>query len=244
MMSNQFDQMGEIYEKTSVGDFRAYMEIPSVFTYLDNLQGKKVFDFGCGTGIYSRLLKQAGASEVYGYDVSEGMLSVAKEIEDKNPLGIHYINELSDALAGQFDIVLGVYVMPYASHVDGLNGMALSMANLLKPGGQLLTLPMHPDTATDDAYYRPYGFGISPIDNDGRTEGGIYALRITGTDDKILAHWWSYTALQHSLTQAGFGIATWHAPIVSPEDQQKVSPQFWRPYLNQPHAAIVSARLE
>lgn len=243
-MSNQFDQMGAIYESSFFYDFRAYMEIPSVFSYLDNVQGKKVFDFGCGTGLYSRLLKQAGAAEVYGYDVSDGMLALAKESEQKDPLGIHYLNHIDDALTGQFDIVLGVYVMPYAGTFDDLNAMAHTMAKLLKPNGQLLTLPMHPDIATDDSYYRPYGFGLSPLNNDGRSEGGTYTLNINGTDEKIVAHWWSYAALQYSLSQAGFGTAEWHAPIISPEGQEKVAAQFWQAYLTQPHAAILSARLQ
>lgn len=42
----------------------------------------------------------------------------------------------------------------------------------------------------------------------------------------------------------GFGTAAWHSPLVSPEGQQKVPAQFWQSYLNQPHAAIVGARLE
>ena len=73
-------------------------------------------DLGCGEGIYARKFKQKGAGRVVAADISEGMLTLAKEQEAKEPLGIEYI--LSDmqelGQVGSFDLVTAAYSLNHA----------------------------------------------------------------------------------------------------------------------------------
>ncbi len=241
-MDSQFDRMGDFYEAFSLGTFRTQMEIPSVFHYLGKVQGKAILDFGCGTGVYSRLLKQAGATRVCGFDISAGMLQHARDIEQANPLGIDYVSTLAGDLERQFDIVLAVYVMPYAVTRQALDEMAQHMARVLKPGGQLLTLPLHPRCATAPDYYSSYGFRLFPRDGDGRRDGNVYTLDLY-QDDLIEAVWWSWEALQQSLLQAGFRSIVLFPPIVRQEALMGPGERFWAPYLTTPHAALLDCRL-
>lgn len=48
--------------------------LKQTFGYLKNLEGKKVFDAGCGPGVYLRKALDADASKVTGFDISPRML--------------------------------------------------------------------------------------------------------------------------------------------------------------------------
>lgn len=50
--------------------------------YMDgNINGKKVFDFGCGTGIFSLGAALLGAKSVKGFDLDEKAIEIAKKNE-------------------------------------------------------------------------------------------------------------------------------------------------------------------
>lgn len=57
--------------------------------------GKKVADIGCGSGYGCEMIKNAGASEVYGYDISESSIKFAKS---------KYGNMANFAVAGITDL--------------------------------------------------------------------------------------------------------------------------------------------
>jgi len=58
--------------------FNEMLEMPAMFELLGNVKGKKVLDFGCGSGIYAKILTKKGAI-VKGFDISEEMLKIAKK---------------------------------------------------------------------------------------------------------------------------------------------------------------------
>ena len=81
------------------------------------LAGKRVLDLACGFGFYTRLLKQHGAAEVIGIDISPEMVRLGREQEQAEPLGVTY--QVSDATAlpalGAFDLVTAIYLLNYAT---------------------------------------------------------------------------------------------------------------------------------
>ncbi|WP_261119966.1 class I SAM-dependent methyltransferase [Serratia ficaria] len=130
----QFDSLAPLYEDMANWPFRKEIEIPAVLTRLGDLCGLRILDFGCGSGHYSRLLKAKGAERVVGYDVAGGMLHYALEREAQERRGIEYASDLR-GFESQFDLVLGVYVLPYAATRAQLSAMVRSMVALLRPGG-------------------------------------------------------------------------------------------------------------
>jgi ubiquinone/menaquinone biosynthesis C-methylase UbiE len=90
--------------------YNEHLEMPATLKLIGNIKGKKVLDFGCGTGIYTKILKEKGAN-VKGFDISDSMLKIAKEyckgVEFKKGTGnkIPY-NE-------KFDIILASLVIDY-----------------------------------------------------------------------------------------------------------------------------------
>ncbi|MDG2305017.1 MAG: class I SAM-dependent methyltransferase [Candidatus Binatia bacterium] len=54
------------------------------------LAGRTVLDLACGTGFYTRRLKERGASSVLGVDLSREVIEVARRHEGENPVGVSY----------------------------------------------------------------------------------------------------------------------------------------------------------
>jgi 2-polyprenyl-3-methyl-5-hydroxy-6-metoxy-1,4-benzoquinol methylase len=52
------------------------------------LEGTRVLDLACGFGFYTRLLKQEGAAQVVGVDLSPEMIRLARANEQAEPLGV------------------------------------------------------------------------------------------------------------------------------------------------------------
>jgi ubiquinone/menaquinone biosynthesis C-methylase UbiE len=55
-----------------------FLEKPSMYSKLPDLNGKSVLCVGCGSGEECEHLKQLGAKRVVGIDISEGLIKIAK----------------------------------------------------------------------------------------------------------------------------------------------------------------------
>ncbi|MFE4175268.1 class I SAM-dependent methyltransferase [Streptomyces sp. NPDC056909] len=240
----QFDELAEIYEEFSRLPFRRELEFPSVLGVLGDLSGLRVLDLGCGSGVYSRTLARCGAGRVVGLDDSGGMIEHARVRESAEPLGVSYVGgPLPAALAGGFDVVLGVYVLPYATTYAELTGLCRTAADALRPGGRFVTLPIHPGVHHDPGHYERYGFrlttGRSPEDG----SSVDLELRFAAYETHVTARYWSATTLERALRETGFGPVRWRPHRLSPSAAAG-PPDFWQPYLSTPHAAILDTRKE
>ncbi|MFY1832361.1 class I SAM-dependent methyltransferase [Myxococcus fulvus] len=240
---SQFDELGGLYEDVADWPFRRDIELPAVLHSLGDLTQSDVLDFGCGAGLYSRLLVERGARRVVGHDTSEGMLRDARRREAKEPRGIEYVSQLTPALAHQFDVVLSVYVLPYVATRDGLQQMCVSMARMLRPGGRLLALPLHPDHAPHPDYYAAYGLRL--VSDAPHVEGRPVRLelRARGVEADVSAYYWSRGALEEALRSAGFGPVFWANPWPPGLARVEDAPPALHAYLRRPHAAMLDCRL-
>lgn len=246
-MQSQFDDLADLYEGMAAWPFRRHLEIPNVLATLGDLEGRDVLDFGCGNGMYSRWLEERGARSVVGYDVSDGMLEYARAWERDSPRGITFTSELTDDLEGRFDLVLAVYVLPYATTRDELLHMCAQMARPLRPGGRLVALPVHPDYDRVPSYYERYGFRLTPIGPD--EDGGRVRLDLfdpskdgAGDEDTVTAYVWNKESIDAAMHAAGFQLVQWidHAQVRSPEADAQAD--LLRGYWEKPHAAILNCR--
>ncbi|MDC9590385.1 methyltransferase domain-containing protein [Xenorhabdus sp. XENO-10] len=230
-----FDKYAALYERMTSWPYRKELELPTLEKLLGDLSGLNVLDFGCGPGVISRWLNERGAKRIVGHDISEGMLNYARRREEKESLGIHYISKINEDYNVYFDIVLAVYVIPYAANYKDLMAMSQTMARVLKPGGRLLTLPIHPDFNSDPEYYRPFGFRL--IEEQPRTDGSSLRLHICQPpyDINIQAYYWSRPTLENVLQQIGFQTVNWKPLNVS---ANPLIPNL-SSYVQCPHAAIL-----
>ncbi|MFI0780983.1 class I SAM-dependent methyltransferase [Streptomyces sp. NPDC021212] len=142
MTVQQYDEIGEAYEGFKTLPLARYSEVPSFLGMLGPLAGRSVLDLACGTGFYSRSIKRLGAADVLGVDISGEMVAAARDIEERDPLGIRY--EVLDAaqlpLPEQaFDAATAVYLLNYADDEETLfrmcRGVHRSLADALGRAG-------------------------------------------------------------------------------------------------------------
>lgn len=117
-------------------------EKPALFAILPSLEGKRVLDLGCGYGENCKTFSQMGAEYVLGIDISEKMLSVAKE---QNALpNIEFkrmsMNNLAE-LDAKFDVVVSSLAFHY---IEDFSALICAIKNLLNDGGILLFSQEHP----------------------------------------------------------------------------------------------------
>lgn len=99
------------------------------------VRGKRVLDLACGAGYGSALLKDAGASEVVGVDVSAECVRYARQ-RYLQP-GIEFLegDGMTFASAGGCDVIVSLETI---EHVPDANGFVAHLASLLVPGGILV----------------------------------------------------------------------------------------------------------
>ena len=99
------------------------------------LNAKNVLDVGCGGGILSEAMAQAGAT-VVGIDATQKAITAAEEHLKVSKLNIKYHCERVESLAAQkpetYDIIT---CMEMLEHVPQPEAIINSCATLLKPGG-------------------------------------------------------------------------------------------------------------
>jgi 2-polyprenyl-6-hydroxyphenyl methylase/3-demethylubiquinone-9 3-methyltransferase len=123
------------------GDFRPLHEINPlrldwIRQYAD-LGGRNVVDIGCGGGILTESMAEAGAT-VTGIDMAEAPLAVARLHLIESGAGVDYrratAEELAAAEPGAFDVVTCLEML---EHVPGPADVIRSCAEIVKPGGDV-----------------------------------------------------------------------------------------------------------
>ena len=121
-------------------------------TAMRPFEGLTILDVGCGGGLLCEPLARLGAT-VTGIDAAERNIAIARLHADKSGLEIDYSATTSEALAAdgkKYDMVLNMEVV---EHVDNVPLYMKSCADLVKPGGLMLT-------ATLNRTARAYAFAI------------------------------------------------------------------------------------
>ncbi len=137
---NKFAELAHRWwDKTS--EFKPLHDInPLRLNYINaavSLTGKKVLDIGCGGGILSEAMANAGA-EVLGIDLGEAALNVAKLHKLESGVPVDYELVSAEALAAQkphtFDVIT---CMEMLEHVPEPASIVRACAALVKPGGHV-----------------------------------------------------------------------------------------------------------
>ncbi len=136
----KFDSLATRWWDTE-GDFRPLHQInPLRLEWIKRnvkLDGTMAIDIGCGGGILTEAMAQAGA-QVTGIDMAEGPLSVARLHQIESGAEVDYrqatAEELAASESGTYDVVTCLEML---EHVPDPAAVIRSCAELAKPGGHV-----------------------------------------------------------------------------------------------------------
>ena len=134
-VSKNYDILAESYHEMRTKKYpqgwfyNEMLEMPATLELLGNVKGKKILDFGCGTGIYAKILTKKRA-KVKGFDISREMIKIAKQENPNLDLRVSSGNKIP--FDEKFDIVLASLVVHY---IKDWNRMFKQIKRVLKKNG-------------------------------------------------------------------------------------------------------------
>lgn len=136
----EYDSIAEAYRDSKRLPFRECIERHTLFKTLGEIRGKTMLDLACGDGFYTRLIRQAGAAEATGVDLSPEMIRLAEQEEKRQPLGCRYVSQDVAKMkpSAPVDIVVAMYLLNYADTAELLRRFCQVCCDALRPGGRLV----------------------------------------------------------------------------------------------------------
>lgn len=225
---------------------KRYAEEPTFLGAAGDLSGRSVLDLACGSGFYTRALKQRGAARTVGVDISHDMIAAARDAEAQAPLGIEYLRRdvLEMETVGNFDVVSAAYLFVYAETLQALRTMCSVVARHLVPSGRLVATMIHPDLSLDEQMPIEKTGGLVELANGGPlTDGAPLTVTIGPGRHPYRArdYYWTAATFEASLREAGFSEITWRDPAPSEEGRARLGADFWTEYLRNPTIAVLTA---
>lgn len=246
-MSDQYDSaVAAMYDRSFTEiPLRRYVEQPSFYRVLGDVNGLSVLDLACGTGYYTREIRRRGAARALGVDLSEDMIRVARAREQAELLGVEY--RVGDAGTlehlGDFDLVTGIHLLHYASSLKHLKGMCHSISTNLKRGARFIGYQLNYDLSRAPRYYDKYCFNLRIAADAEDGEPFTFTVSLGDlTSPKTTACYWGKQSLECALHDAGLTDLQWIVPTPSPEGIAKHGEEFWTDLIRSPFELIVTCR--
>ncbi|XVQ09916.1 class I SAM-dependent methyltransferase [Spirillospora sp. CA-255316] len=128
--------------------YRTELTDAAVLDAIGPCAGLRVLDAGCGEGYLSRTLSAKGA-EVVGVDAAQGLIDAARAHPDGGAVSYHRAGVDAMPVAdASFDLVVCNHLF---SHLQDPADAIGEFARVLRSGGRLVVLTLHPCFYTADA---------------------------------------------------------------------------------------------
>ena len=207
MAQNIYDQPdffnGYSQLRRSVEGLAGAAEWPTLRSMLPDLTSLTVLDLGCGFGWFCRWAREHGAAQVLGLDLSERMLSQAKNATTDGAITYSRANlEEIDLPAAQFNLAYSSLAFHYVEDIPRLFSV---IYRALAPEGRLVFSTEHP------IYMAPSKPGWS-VDANGRMTWPVdnYHLEGPRTTDwlarGVVKHHRTIGTTLNALLRSGFSI--------------------------------------
>ena len=108
---------------------------------LEGVAGADVVEFGCGTGRNLQLMADRGAASLTGLDLSDGMLARARARNPAFRLLRHDMREAAPVADASADLAVFCLTL---EHVEDIARPVAEAARVLRPGGRLVAVEIHP----------------------------------------------------------------------------------------------------
>lgn len=237
------NQVAEQYQQAKKQPWRSRIETYSLMKLLGDLRGKRVVDVACGDGYFTRRLRQAGATEVVGFDNSERMIELARAQEAAAPLGIQYQLEDARTIVPQrdFDLAVSAWLLVYARDRQELASMCRGLACRVRPGGRFVTLTTNPGVYSFEPRpdYRKYGFEIALADHAYEGAPIQWTIDLGDSSMEIENYYLPISAYESAFLEAGFRDFAVRPLELEPNPQGTDDRAYWADFLKNPIAILI-----
>lgn len=127
--------------------YLAYRDLPEII--LEQVNGRKAMDFGCGAGRSTRFLQKLGF-DVVGVDIAEDMLKKAREIDPKGDYRLIQECDLSQFKDNAYDLALSVFTFDNIPTMEKKVKNFREIARLLKSEGRIVNVVSSPEIYTHE----------------------------------------------------------------------------------------------
>ncbi len=227
----QYDQIGVKYDEYARTATLKRAECYSILKLVGMLDGKRVMDLACGFGFYSRVLKQQGAAQVVGVDISPEMIRLACQQEQAQPLDIDY--QIWDAAdlpyLDTFDLITAIYLFNYAASKAEMLAMFQNIYNNLARNGRFVAYLPNPAFTLSKPNCTPYGVTVLSE----HPETDRYACEAEFLTDPPTAfnyYRWNQSTYEWAIRESGFRDFAWYPTEVSPDDLRRYGQAYWRDF--------------
>ncbi|MFF1506343.1 class I SAM-dependent methyltransferase [Streptomyces sp. NPDC058326] len=241
----QYDEIGEAYEGFKSLPLEQYAVVPSFLAMVGDVRGRSILDLASGTGFYSREFKRRGATDVVGVDISGEMISVAQQLEAKDPLGVRYeVGDVAElrSFDEPFDIALAVQLFGYAGELATAERMCRAIHRSLKPGGDLYVLNQSPDFRFDGPPPDKYGFRSELTGGESETGPQVRITALLDPPVTFVADRPRREVYETSLRAAGFSELTWVPLTVSEAGVREFGADHWADFHANPPLEMLHCR--
>ena len=249
-MSTQYDKIGETYDemkKFPIPRLECVNLESALAPYISNA---KVLDLACGTGYYSRLFIEWGAKSVVGVDISMVMISTAEsDLTNAERLRFHIgdcsIPQVYDG--GPFDVVVGAWLLNYASDAVEMRNMFQNITLNLKEGGHFIGVTPHPTSdpvgfMETSRAAKPTQCGATTVNVIGDVEEGVKTRLDTKTEAGMVGfenYHLEKEVYKKAARDGGMrGEFSWK-PISIPDDYPEFQRKARDAYLKVPHFGVL-----
>ena len=203
-----------------------------VETMMREIRGKKILDYGCGSGKFSRRMRDLGAL-VTAVDVSENAIERAKQ-RDKTNIYYRVIenDDLSFMNNNSLDEAVATFVFCTMQQDDQVRNITSQIYEKLNPEGYITILEPHPEALG-------YEFVSMKRERPEKVKSGTpIKVQLTGMETPFYDYWRSIDDYARILDETGFKVETIKEPIV----ENCPNETFWKDERIQPPLLIVRAK--
>src|SRR3989338_3563719 len=197
---------------------------------LGEIDGKRILDYGCGSGKFSRKMRDLGAL-VTAVDVSANAIKRARQ-RDKTNIDYRVVENDDLSLLGLIDEAVATFVFCTMQQDNQIRNITQQIYEKLNPEGYLTILEPHPEALG-------YEFVSMRRERPKEVKSGTpIKVQLTGMDTPFYDYWRSIDDYVRILDETGFKVEATKEPIVEncPDET------FWKDERIQSPLLIVRAK--
>ncbi len=191
--------------------YLAYRDLPKLITTY--VKGKKVLDFGCGTGRSTRFLRNLGFDAV-GVDIAAEMITKARALDPQGDYRLINDGDFHQFQKNTYDLVLSVFTFDNIPTMEKKVTILREIKRLLNKQGRIIALDSTPDIYTHE--WASFSTKDFPENRFAKTGDKVKIIMKDVKDARPVEDiLWTDEEYQHCFTKARLAVIKTHKPLAN-----------------------------